>query len=230
MTDARCCKRLLPTGAQGELPDNRFGGIDMEVRRKIGLVACLILAASLGSVAVSPATASDLSDLESVEVPMTAVRIDADVAAENGYEVRTDAQGYQYSVLIGTPIDAPYDGPRVPGDNVKPDDGASTRGVTTGNCGTSYLYINWGPKTMLTGYSINSGYGLPVSHNWIVYLEATGGIGFYDFGGFAPWGGASWNASRSINETGGFTHAQVTTGTVYTASGYVCFSGGPHVP
>lgn len=45
-------------------------------------------------VAVSPATASDLSDLESVEVPMTAVRIDADVAAENGYEVRTDAQGY----------------------------------------------------------------------------------------------------------------------------------------
>lgn len=203
----------------------------LRIRTAASLAAVLL--AGVFVLGGTPANATTEVEVETLSFPLVAVALDADVAAANGYELRADDSGLLYSVPVGTPADAPYSGPKASsgGEAVVANESISPFGSVAGNCGSSYIYVSTANKTFLTGYSIKSStYGLPVSHTWEVFVDTVYGAGYYDLGGFPPWGQSQWSASRTIVESGTPLYATVTQGTVFTVSGWVCYAYGPEWP
>lgn len=190
------------------------------------LAAGMVAALALTGIGASAATAADeLANESVVEVPMTVIAFDREIAAANGYEIRTDDRGYEYSVPVGTPADAPVTGPLVPGD----DAAVQARGTSVGNCGSSYVDVRYG--TMFTGYNINTANGKPISHSWYVTVTKTSlsyAPDLFVLGGLAPLGSSSWSTSRALGP--GTPGQAVAEGSVITSNGSLCFSGAPAWP
>jgi hypothetical protein len=129
----------------------------------------------LGAVSLfAPVVASASEPMEpvTVEVEMTLSGFDHEIAAENGYEIRTTAEGREYSVPVGTSLDY------VPSfdETAPPANGALSRSgdTRTSNCGSSSVSVD--EYTFSTGYAVN--YGVLYS-KWGVTVSSPGA--FQDF-------------------------------------------------
>lgn len=143
---------------------------------------------------------------------MVVVGFDRSVAEANGYEIRVDSQGRQYSVPKGTPL------------SVQPNDP-----VLTGDCGSSFIFFNaYGGHhaTVDTGFGVN---GSAFQYSWHVSI-------FDNIGGSTrDWGGglffrATWEGTSDfLSGTTGYAWAQVNSATSWASltDGRVCYSMGP---
>ena len=152
---------------------------------------------------------------EYVEAHMTIAGFDREVAEAHGYEIRTDANGQEYSVPVGTP-----EGGITPF--------SSGGGSVGGDCGTSWVRINGIGLNMAyleTGWNV---YAPVTAMNWQVSIIDNGGVSVQ--GWFQPVGGVpGWSGVRTIGPmTPGDIDAQVqTSSTVRLETGAFCYSGGP---
>lgn len=192
-----------------------------------GIVLALVLGGSLG---VSAAAVADEVPAPST-VQLTFNGYDAETAAANGYDVRTDADGWQYAVPTGTPADStegatPKFNPAT--GEVKSSDVA--RDTVPGSCGTSTLTL-YTKTSGYTAYNLNGSFGGSLYHNWNINLVAAGsGQQYVDRSGLPPFPGAlNWGTNFSYNvhasETGATVNG-VASGIVTTTLGS-CSSGSP---
>jgi hypothetical protein len=175
------------------------------------VIAVLMMA---GLVLVGTATTASAEPIApapkgAVQSAMTVTGFNADVARANGYIVKTDAQGRQYSVKPGATVDA-----AIP--------------VIWGNCGMSYIYYNAignSSSSISTGFSL---YWPATSYWWFVRINDAGGQNNH------IWAGGlnrlyGWDGYKIVR---GLSHG-LSVATVSTASsailvdGRVCTSGGP---
>jgi hypothetical protein len=155
-------------------------------------------------------------------------------AASYGYDVRTDAAGWQYAVPTGTPagsmVDAtPKFNPKT-GALVAAGTSVSALSVTPqntvyGNCGSSTLTL-YTKTSGYTSYALNGTLGAAIYHTWIISMSASTGNQLVDRSGVPPIPGVSlnWGTNFSYNvhasqQTN--VHGTVSTGVVDTTLG-VC--------
>lgn len=143
---------------------------------------------------------------------MTIVGYDRELAASNGYEIRIDSQGREYSVKKGTPKDQ-----------------GSTQRTTTirGNCGSSFVTITAaGGKRIATGYTVRDAVSFS---KWGATVSAPGATVNYnmDHGITGP----SWSTYRTIGSyASGYVTGRVNDGSFAALNdGGLCFSGNPSV-
>lgn len=184
-------------------------------KRLLGMTAILI--GTVGLLAVpSPASARQpaVPVGHVLRAGMVVVRFDRAVADANGYEIRVDKVGREYSVRKGSP---PSDVAPA-GDPVK--DGA---------CGVSFI---WFDATGGRHASIDTGFGVngsAIRYSWHVSIFDGIGSSTRDWGGGlffrATWEGTSDFASG----TTGYAWATVNSATSWAAltDGRVCYSVGP---
>ncbi len=155
------------------------------------------------------------SQAKSVSVPMHVADFDEKVAAENGYEIRTGADGKRYSVKKEGPEQAA-------------DGAVSPQGVITGNCGYSWLYydaIGDSRVQIKTGFHVDRP---AVSYWWLVLTKDDGGQTKQNWAGGLAFR-TQWGVKRTLkNMTHGLSQAYVSTSSsALLADGSVCTSGGP---
>ena len=181
-------------------------------RRTRGLLAL----ATATAATVGPGALHGTVPTEVTVVGMTVTGFDATVAAQNGYEIRTDSAGRQYSAPQGSSTLAP-----APGDlSVAP------YNVVTGNCGSSYVYLyDIGDKK----YRVSTGFGVvapAVGYTWSANVVGpryntthrwTGGLFFR-----RTWQGA---AVSLVNVAG--VHTARASGWAVLSNGAICRSLGP---
>lgn len=154
-----------------------------------------------------------ISTTTTVTSPMYVIGFDASVAAANGYAIRTDSRGLQYSVKVGSNAQvSPY-----------------STGNILGNCGSSYITftsIGNNKANFQTGFGV---FGTAVYYGW--YVSVTNPLGSTAY----SWGGGLffrnyWESSVTTYYTPylGYTFATVSTSSYATLSnGAICYSGGP---
>lgn len=191
----------------------------MNLKNKIAsLIIITFLSSSLGVLESVPASAanqlSPISTSTTSTSPMYVVGFDASVAAANGYEIRTDSQGRQYSVKIGSTAKvSPYD-----------------TGIINGNCGTSYITftsIGNNKANFQTGFGVFL--GAAVYYGWYVSITNPFGSTAYSWGG-GLFFRSTWESPVTTYYTPyfGYTIAAVSTSSYATLSnGAICYSGGP---
>lgn len=209
-------------------------------RRLLSILAALALIVGVGATA-TPAMADDGDWLEvGVEytAPLYFGGFDADIASQNGYELRVDPEGLQYITSIDAPAgdltDAHYL-PRAVDENgdVVGEVGSSTkqgtvspRGTVTGDCGASNIFFE-SSNEYQTSYSFNKPGGT-FEHTWIVRGTSSSSTKDYNLSGLAPFGGVGWvSGLKSFSQTGYVNYIKVTTGVAYGVLDYVCYSGNP---
>jgi hypothetical protein len=146
-------------------------------------------------------------------VGMHIVGFNKAVAAAHGYEIKTAADGRQYSVKKGAVTAA--------GD-------VSTENIVYGNCGSSWLYYNAignSSNKIETGFQLNQA---ATSYWWLVVMIDGGGQSSRNWAGGlllrTRWG----VTSTATGMTHGFSDAYVSTGSsAILWNGGVCTSGGP---
>jgi hypothetical protein len=230
-----------------ERPHDRFsdtynGGNMFKARKHLSVSAVLALIVGAGTVA-SPAVANDAGGhwLEvGVEytAPLYFGGFDAEIAAQNGYELREDAEGRQYITSIDTPVGDMTGANYLPREVDENGDltvevteseleGIVTqRGVVTGTCGSSSIFFE-SSNQYQTSYTFNKPGGT-FEHTWIVRGTSGSSTKSYDLSGLAPFGGVGWiSGLKSLNQSGFVDYIKVTTGVAYGVLGYVCFSGNP---
>lgn len=167
-------------------------------------------AALVGAVAIAaPANAVPVASEQSTPVTLNAALkfagFDPARAAANGYEVRTDSQGWQYAVPIGTPADStagatPKFNPATGETEAAPSTGGvSPMNTETFNCGSATLTL-YSATSGYTAYNLNGLYGGSVYHTWKIQLSASTGSQTVDRSGFPPFPGAlNWGTNFSYN-------------------------------
>ncbi|PSL45265.1 hypothetical protein B0I31_12742 [Saccharothrix carnea] len=182
------------------------------------LVGVATLVAIIGTTAAgsaAPVSPSGGNATTVVEVPMRFGGFDAAVAEANGYEIRTNPDGTQYSVKKGTPGEL------------------TTNNVVSGNCGTSWVWLNArGNREVLidTGFFVRDAVS---TFSWTVVLDDSGGTTshsfapFYDADGYVSLprivGGLTVGPAAASVSPNGSNYAIL-------VDGSVCFSGGPYDP
>ncbi|WP_223693023.1 hypothetical protein [Leifsonia poae] len=144
-------------------------------------------------------------------------------AAQFGYEIRVDAQGYEYGVPIGTPAGSHEHATG----QLRQSGGVSTFNEVVGNCGKSNLWFR-GQGQYSTSYYIYPSWGAPISHGWSVQIGSAWDAGAYDLSGWNA-GNQSWNAYRTVTQIaphGGVLSANG--GGYVVTTGGVCQSGALH--
>jgi hypothetical protein len=148
---------------------------------------------------------------------------DPETAAENGYDIRTDSEGVQYSIPESTPegsMDGAVYGPGQRDDVVQPYD------TVGGNCGTATL--TGAGNSFFTAYNITDPWvGGPVKHTWRVAVSSDGGYQVFNLDGYANPFWTAWSTSRTIPFSGPRYVGWVSTGTVRTVTGVVCGAFNP---
>lgn len=202
----------------------------------IGAVALAATVATTGAASAATAvSAADEPESTSRASGLWFAGYDAKRAAEWGYEVRTDAEGWQYAVPAGTPPGSlegasPKFNPatsevRRTGDSADAEDE-----TVNGDCGTSSLELKDNTRGV-TGYHLNGAFGAAVYHTWGVTLISSIDAGVEPLDGTPPIPTLSfeWNANfeHSVQAIGGTVLSAVAGGTVTTVLGS-CFSGAPH--
>lgn len=177
----------------------------------VGVAAIVALGGTAGI--ASAATQADDTGQQGQEVALRITGFDRNVAAANGYEIRTDAEGREYSVAAGTKSTA---------GTVSPNNSVG------GNCGVSSLF--WGPTS---GHSADIITGFrdlikpAVQLTWIVHVIDKYGVSD------KKWSGpldnkTSWVGTNHFTSAGaGPASATVTTGTAILNTGAVCTTGHP---
>jgi hypothetical protein len=147
-----------------------------------------------------------------VEYPMRVIGYDRDVAAKNGYEIRIDASGAEYSAKVGSP-EQPAD-------------------ERVGDCGWSWVYFT-AVDTRTHFTSIYTGWrlleGLPGAwdFNWNVHVTDLYGVSDKHWGNPIP-SYHNWAAANAFQSGGpGPANATVTVGLVFLTNGTICFAYGP---
>lgn len=183
-----------------------------------------VIVASISSLAVAggaPALAGPIeepTDTVALSEPMRVAYIDHGVAAANGFEIRVDESGNEYSEPVT--VEARTAVGTAEGE-------VGWLGTVKGPCGTSTLLLSRnGPEVVRIGTAFRV-YAATVWHVWNVSLNNSFGGWNENFDG-GPTGG-SWDAvhEKNIRSSHGVT-AQVSPGSYATlVNGAVCFSGSP---
>lgn len=177
--------------------------------------ATLVTAAIVATVTPAQATEPESAPLKA---GLRLTGFDPQVATDHGWEVRTDADGWQCSVPQGTPA-----GPCSEDFRIKVDGFASSNTVYN-DCGYSWLYWESSRTRYETGYFIYAAKGAPLTHAWQVYFETNDGPVVQILNGLGPIG-PRWLHQGSLNgATGSYGKA---TGAVLLSSGATCSSVGP---
>lgn len=187
--------------------------------------ACTVLALGLG-VGGAQANSVELEPVEVSKSEMKFVGFDKKVAAANGYDIRKDAQGVEYSIPASTPKGEMTGAVYGPGTEPKVSTGEFTTldsRFADGNCGTSSL-VGSG-KSFTTTYTINWWLGPSARHTWKVAVASGYGYQVYNLSGW--FGGSGWIHQQAIAFKGLPYNAYVSEGTVVTAAGFVCSSMRP---
>lgn len=204
----------------------------LEPQRKIGdcmrtritvasatLLAAVLIATALPASASEPGEAGDSTGSYHMETALVDAGFDADVAAANGYEIRIDENGQQYSVPVTAEAQAR--------EAEYASEVTASRKVTVyGPCGSSWIdvypWVN-GTKRVETGYSVAK----PGNRSkWAVQVQSVGGFPRIQWpDGVTP---ASWSGA-AVFSTGAFGgHAFVETASaVIQIDGRVCTSASP---
>lgn len=164
---------------------------------------------------------------------LTVGAIDNKVAARAGNHVRVE-NGYK--VLYDGATSAEI--ARVPiGSGGSPNGGTiSPYGTITGNCGTSYIYLqnlNNLRYQFSTGFDLTAGsaydfdWSISVTASWT--FPSSGGYGFHWSDSGPMWPGQHWTSGWIQQTTsapsGAYHVAEVTSGTAYRTDGVVCYAG-----
>lgn len=187
---------------------------------KRSLAALVSSVALVGALAFVAPTAANAEPDEGAElVPLTAVSIDPVVAAQNGFDVRTDANGWQCSVPVGTPEGlCPEDGFRLKVSGVSP------MNVVYGDCGYAWMYWRNGKSGYETGYQIYTSMGAgPISHAYSASFDTSSGPIFHNLTGIPPWGSWRWVHTGSLGGPTGYYGESG--GSVLLSNGVGCNSG-----
>ncbi|SDJ83046.1 hypothetical protein SAMN04488074_103321 [Lentzea albidocapillata subsp. violacea] len=138
---------------------------------------------------------------------------DPEVAKANGYEIRTDEQGRQYSVKLGEVGTQSQNGGRLYGD-----------------CGNSWVRVN-GIGRRVARLETSWDVILPVvAFEWHITVIDTAGVSSQDWGPRPGPGSTHWQDSRDLPGMAvGTVDAQVTptASKVQMNNGAWCYSGGP---
>lgn len=179
----------------------------------LAIVGAIVALSGAGMAHASTADATTAQEPTGriVYFKMHSVGFDARVAAAHGYEVRTGANGKQYSVPKGASASA------TPFNNV------------TGDCGESWVFesgIGNSSVQLDTGYAV---YTNVVSRQWRVILDDNGGESTKNYSGGAT--GAYWAVLpiiRGLTKGPGYAHIR-SNGSNFAilTDGNVCYSGGP---
>jgi hypothetical protein len=147
-----------------------------KLTRPLAAVGAAIAAAAalVGTAQATPSVAQAITPhAVMTTTPMKVTGYDPEVAKANGYEIRTDPQGRQYSVKVGTPT-----GGMTPANEV------------SGNCGVSWIYeVAQGGLRV----SINTGFhviAIAVSFEWKYWMGDQGGVTSHTHSGplsFTDW-------------------------------------------
>jgi hypothetical protein len=156
---------------------------------------------------------------------MKILGFDKKTANDNGYDIRKDERGVEYSILASTPKGTMTGARYIPGQEpASGPEGISLLDTRYGDCGSSSL-TGWG-KNFSTAYAItNPWVGAAVNHTWRVAVSSSQGYQVYNLDGWAF--SNSWQASRSISFRGWPYNGYVSNGTVYTSYGFVCGAMNP---
>jgi hypothetical protein len=180
-------------------------------------MASVFVFASGEGAAYAAAGAEDRGLVE-VSAPMSVAYFDHEVATANGFEIRVDSAGNEYSVPITDHARASLK--ETAGD-------VSAFGTVKGPCGTSTLLIaRSGPEAVRIGTAFRV-FAATDWHVWNVSLVNSFGAWNENFDG-GPTSG-TWDAEheKNIRSSQGVT-AQVTPGSyAVLVNGAVCFSGLP---
>lgn len=195
------------------------------IRRVAAAFAALLILSNASPQAAGASPANPDNGSATITAPLHIDHYDATVAAAHGFEIRSNADGYQYPVPV-TPeaeaIAANY--PLVNGDS----GGVSTQGYDEkqGECGLSYLQLT--RSLSLKSVDINTGFAVtaPVHYrSWSVQLMGIAGVNHQSFsGGQSP---GVWGDSRSVAySSGGIGY--VTAGShVMLVTGAICYAYRP---
>jgi hypothetical protein len=214
----------LPFGNESETKMRR------SVVARAALIGVLALAVPVAFAQSAGAAEVDVPTGE--VVPLYFAGFDVERAAENGYDVRTDEQGLQYAIPVGTapgslegatPKFNPATGEVVGGD------GAEASGTSDGDCGTAELTLKDNTKGY-TAYHLNGAFGTATSHTWGVSLQSSIDIGNVRLDGLPPAPGISldWGTKfeHSIQALRNTPLNAIAGGTVTTVLG-TCYGGNP---
>ena len=164
---------------------------------------------------------------------MTIVGIDDAIAARAGNRVKI-GDGYKILINGTTGVEIA----RVTWKGAKKQKGVSPMGLVTGNCGTSYLYLQnlgSGRYQFSTGFDLSTGYA--IDFDWYVSVTAqwtypnTGSYNFQWSDHGPLWPTQHWTSGWRSDLTeapSGTTHVgRVTSGRAYRTDGAICYSGYP---
>ncbi|MDG4832021.1 hypothetical protein O7627_22320 [Solwaraspora sp. WMMD1047] len=187
-------------------------------KRAQRLLAVVAVGALVAVGLAAPASAGEGPARVSVfESAMNVVGYDRAVAKANGYEIRTDENGREYSVPKGSAPDYR------PAEAVVQDE-------RVGNCGRSFVYL-YGlgnhQAEIHTGWRLNSGMSGAVQQTWSVSVLDDYGVSIKRFDRLHA-SEHSWQAWHTFTAGGPtWVTAEVIVGTVVLWNGTICFALGP---
>jgi hypothetical protein len=174
----------------------------------LALLAPATAQASAGLPATQASAAIPAKSFKVVR-PMQAIGFDRDVAAANGFEIRVNNQGHEYSVPVGS------------------DASATPSNTVTGNCGSSYVQITpvGNRKALIqTGFTVYTG---AVDFDWVVHVIDNYGVSNKTWGSPLAFR-SSWVGTNNFTSSGtGYASAEVTYGVAFLWDGTICFALGP---
>lgn len=154
---------------------------------------------------------------------------DPKVAAQHGYELRTNTKGQLVTAKVGAPIETGTVLPAgLPGAGETPAAGTvSPMNIVTADCGSSYawLYNDQNAK-----YHFSTGFGVTtsaVAYTWRAQVYSGGYIRTWNYnGGLALR--RTWEGTGQVYTTNpGKLHTADASGSATLANGVICVSGGP---
>lgn len=187
--------------------------------------ASIILILGFGGSPALANTESHDSEVVTIKVPMTYGPFDREAAAANGYDIRTDDRGVDYSIPATTPLGDLTGAKYIPGQEPS----ASTGGVTTfgtvaGDCGTS-TFTGYGSNFQTAWAITDLWVGPSYYHEWRVAVSSSLGYQTWNLDGLSS--GYAWATSRSIPFSGYPYYGYVSHGKVSTSLGFACYSYNP---
>ena len=183
----------------------------------LGAMTLLLALSATAHAAVTSARPAPPSNSKLIKTSMHIVSFNAAVAKAHGYEIRTNAQGLQYSVKIGSKLSL------------------DSNPVVYGNCGDSYIYYSWiGYRSASPHYgaSTYTGYDViapAVEGHWqVTYVDnaGTGTVNTSNAANGTPFWSTSYDTWHSVT---GYSYADVDPNGSWALldNGALCYSGGP---
>ncbi|MBV0895842.1 hypothetical protein [Microbacterium sp. NC79] len=165
--------------------------------------------------------------------PLSFGGFDVERAAENGFDVRTDPQGWQYAVPFGTPEDSMEGAefrfhPVLGVTELLGEPNPSPRNTVGGECGTSTITL-YTRTSGYTAYNLNGSMGGAIYHTWKVGVSSQTANAIVDKSGLPPFPtvSLSWGTDFTFDVGQSSTvYAAMGEGVVETVLG-ICYSTGP---